>query len=239
MAADSWTATTVRLVASRIAFQRTISAVAIALWSFPPAANPISSAVVLVDPPSRLDRASTSLHPELTINGASASQRERLDLAVHRFTDLGLSLPDLEVRFVGGQDSCQGHMGLFDAAPSPWRVTICSEASFVYEHELAHAWAHANLTDERRTDFMKARGLSVWSDPAVPWSERGVEDVAFVIQQGLAGLPLPPVFDAKHQALFDAFELLTGRQAPILREWKTRHQHKPRNDLASRPPHRR
>ena len=46
-------------------------------------------------------------------------------------------------------------MGLFESALQPWRITICSEASFLYEHELAHAWEHANLTDAKRMAFMK------------------------------------------------------------------------------------
>lgn len=204
-------------MASRTAAYRAISALAIALWTIPPLSNATSSAVGAVDFPSRADRTATSLQPTLMIEGASHSQLKRLTLALHRFTGLGLALPDLEIRFVDRRDSCQGHMGLFETAPQPWRITICSEASFLYEHELAHAWEHANLTDAERMAFMEVRGRSTWSDPDVPWSERGVEDVAFVVQRGLAGL-LPPILHDEDRALLEAFELLTGRPAPILGE---------------------
>ncbi len=72
------------------------------------------------------------------------------------------------------------------------------------------------MTDDARARFMELRGYTVWSDHEVPWNQRGVEDAAFVIQQGLGGLPLPPVLSDELVSRLDAFQLLTGFPDPRL-----------------------
>jgi hypothetical protein len=160
-----------------------------------------------------------SLAPVVTVQSASASQFGRLALALDRFSAAGLKLPDMHIQFSTNESACGGRMGQFDPGSSPWRISICSHLDFVYEHELAHAWERATMTDESRQAFMELRGLTVWADSVVPWKERGLEVVAFIIQQGLAGLPLPPVLSAEGLSRMKAFELLTGRPAPLLVEW--------------------
>jgi hypothetical protein len=95
-------------------------------------------------------------------------------------------------------------------------ISICSEAGFVYEHELAHAWEAATLNEKLRAEFMALRGYAVWSDHTVPWNERGVEDAVFIIQQGLDGLPLPPHLFDKQRSRLVAFELVAGFRDPRL-----------------------
>jgi hypothetical protein len=90
---------------------------------------------------------------------------------------------------------------------------------FVYEHELAHAWEAGSMTNELRSAFMDLRGYTDWSGSDMPGNERGIEGVAFVIQQGLAGLPLPPALGTEAISRLEAFELLTGQPAPRLVEW--------------------
>ncbi|MFO7549292.1 MAG: hypothetical protein R6X29_10555 [Acidimicrobiia bacterium] len=160
-----------------------------------------------------------SLQPVLTVRGGTAEQLERLDLAIERFRRAGLELPDLEIVFTQGPDECRGHMGLFSSRATPWRVTICSPLGFVYEHELAHAWERATMTEEERDAFVARFGYAGWSAPDVPREERGIEGVAIAIQQALAGLPLPPVLHPATVARLEAFELLTDRPAPRLAEW--------------------
>ena len=99
------------------------------------------------------------------------------------------------------------------------RITICQRDGVVYEHELAHAWARAALDDEDRAAFMAARGHTVWNDHDVPWNERATEDLAMIIQQGLAGLPLPPVLGDEWTSRMQAFEMMTGRVPPVLDVW--------------------
>lgn len=160
-----------------------------------------------------------SLTPVITVRNGTAFLHERLAEAVARFTDAGLLLPNLEVEFGDNRDDCGGHFGLFRHGPPPWKIQICSSLDFVYEHELAHAWERANLTDEVRGEFMRLRGYSTWADNTAPWNERGVEGVAVVIQQGLAGLPLPAFISSEHENRLEAYALLTGRPAPRLLEW--------------------
>ena len=157
----------------------------------------------------------------VNVRNASPSQHSRLAAALERFALAELELPDLEVVFSDDTAACRDHLGLFLSRTTPWRILICSRVDFLYEHELAHAWEKANLSEETRQKFMELRGYRNWSDYSAAWNERGVEGAAFVIQQGLAGLPLPPVLGREAVNRLVAFELLTGRPAPRLVEWMT------------------
>lgn len=150
----------------------------------------------------------------VSVAGGTEAQAKRLGEALERFSDAGLELPELTVVFSIDERDCHGRMGWFDPAVTPWRITICSTADFVYEHELAHAWERANLTDERRRAFMVFRGHDSWADPDDRWMERGVEGVAFIIQQGLLADPLTEPLTEEMAHRMEAFELLTGRPAP-------------------------
>ncbi len=196
----------------------------------PQPATPIDEPVRLVDPfrevaaPIGLpaERIDVSTTPRVTVRYGTSAHHQRLDLALARFREAGLALPDLEVVFAGTETSCKGHHGLFQQSHTPWRITICSDVGFVYEHELAHGWLAATMTDEQREGFMDLRGYTVWSDHDVPWNERGIEGVAFIIQQGLGGLPLPPALSDEQLSRLDAFEFLTGSPDPRLAEWEAR-----------------
>ncbi|CAN5744276.1 hypothetical protein BH23ACT5_BH23ACT5_21640 [soil metagenome] len=165
-----------------------------------------------------------SLTPVVTVRNGSQIQLDRLDLAIDRFAAAGLPLPELHIEFLAAEDSCRGALGLFDTNTTPWRISICSSLDFVYEHELAHSWERATLTNEMRDAFMQMRGHSVWRGSGVPWKERGVEGAAFVIQQGLEGKPLPPVLSTEIVSRLEAFELLTDSPAPRLVEWMARRE---------------
>lgn len=162
----------------------------------------------------------TSLEPEVAVRGGTPEEHRRLKRALDRFASNGLHLPELEVEFRDDGDACNGHIGLFRPGHTPWRVRIgAGSVDSVYEHELAHACELANLTDETRRNFMGIRDFSTWADKGVPWNERGIEGVAIVIQQGLAGLPLPPRLSTEHQSRLAAYDLLTDQPAPRLLEW--------------------
>jgi len=114
-----------------------------------------------------------------------------------------------------GAESCDGHYGLYHHSESAPEVTICTELDFVYEHELAHAWAAFWTSDERRSRFMEICATSAWNDPSADWGDRGVEQAAFVIQQTLA-LPLPTIQGREFENRVAAFEALTGMGDPRL-----------------------
>ena len=98
-------------------------------------------------------------------------------------------------------------------------MSVCSGMDVTYEHELAHAWARWNLDPSERDAFMERRGHLAWNDHDLPWNERATEDLAVIVQQGVAGLPLPPVLGREWTARMDAYELVTGRIAPVLVDW--------------------
>lgn len=123
----------------------------------------------------------------------------------------------LEVRFPDDKEGCAGAHGRFTTSTNPRRISICpTELVTVYEHELAHAWERANLTDAQRQTFMEMRGYDVWNDKSVPWRERGMEGAAVIIQQGVNGLPLPPALSDEAMSRLAAFQLLTGFPDPRL-----------------------
>lgn len=156
----------------------------------------------------------------LLIHGASSSQRRRLQHALSHFSQAGLSLPSLQVRFYSEQSPCHGAKGSFNPNTEPWTISICTvEVGSVLEHELAHAWERANLTDSRRDAFLRLRDLDQWRGEETDWNDRGVEWAAVIIQQGLAGLPLSPHLSSETISRLQGFEILTGRPAPVLAEW--------------------
>lgn len=157
---------------------------------------------------------------KVEIHDGSPDQIEHVKRAVTAFERAGLELPPVRVWFPGEPDSCHHSHGLFTASEEIMQIRICStDSEWVYLHELAHAWERANVTDEQRLAFIDALGLERWRDPDAPWNERGVEWAAVVIQQGLAGLSLPPVLSDETLARLRGFEILTGQVAPVLAEW--------------------
>lgn len=177
-----------------------------------------------MDPPQP-PTAPFALHAgHVDVIGATPDEQRRLAEAIARFRQLGLVLPALIVSFHDDGSACKGSPGVFSARSFPWHISICdSDLLPVYEHELAHAWLRAHMTDDVRNEFMNLRGYAAWSDHSLPWNQRGVEGAAFVIQQGLSGLPLAPVLSPEIESRLTAFELLTGRSDPRLQEWTRRY----------------
>jgi len=155
-----------------------------------------------------------SMTPTVTTVGATAADESALADALARFSSNGLPLPDLDVRFFDDEADCGGHYGLFQQQFTPWRILVCSDLAFVPTHEFAHAWEAANLSDEDRDQYLEARGLGTWSDPAAPWKERGVEDAAFMIQQNLTATSAPLASPTWYERMA-AYELLTGSPSPL------------------------
>ena len=153
----------------------------------------------------------SSLYPELMIEGGTQSQWDRLALAVARFRDAGLPLPDLAIVFASDPGACHGFYGLYEHDVQTPRITYCSEIEFVYEHELAHAWEAHSATDQQRQSFMDMRGYTVWADANIAWNESGREGAAFIIQQTIGGFDVPYAPSAEFLDRSAAFTALTGR----------------------------
>lgn len=160
-----------------------------------------------------------SVYPAVVAINATPQQQLRLEEALERFRSANLPLPPLHVEFHSDTDACGGHLGVFQPQFTPWRIMICNSLDAVYEHELAHVWELANVDDDTRQEFMAHRELKTWNDAAVPWNQRGNEQAAFIIQQGLVELALPPTLSAENRSRLVGYAILTGRPAPRLLRW--------------------
>lgn len=199
---------TARLLASLATLTTIIPLVVDTDSSTPPDAGSVTDHVIQV-----------SAEPTIRIHGGTADSLAPLRDALAGFRDAGLQLPDLVVSLSDDEADCGGHEGRFRDSTTPWEISICSTGDAVYEHELAHAWERANLRDDQRAEFMILRGYEVWSSADVPWNERGVEGVAFVIQQGLSDVPLSPALSDEARSRMQTYEFLTGTPAPRLVRW--------------------
>lgn len=165
----------------------------------------------------------TSDSRAVQVHGASESDLMRVDAALARFEAGGLVLPPIQITFHEELGSCRGHLGLFHVSEGVSRIDICDrEADFVYEHELAHVWIAHNVDEEMRMALEALLGFESWSDHNDPWNTRGVELAAVVIQQGLAGFPLPTEIPQQLLDRTRAYSLMTDRVSPQYAEWQER-----------------
>ena len=153
--------------------------------------------------------------PVVQVFGADDIEHRRVDEALGRFAVNGLALPDLDVHFFDDEAACKGHQGLFQQRYEPWRVVICGDLEFVVTHEFAHAWEAANVDDAGRAHYVEHRGLPTWDGGEFEWLERGVEDVAFTIQQILMATANRPLTSSTWVERAAAYELITGRPCPL------------------------
>ncbi len=140
---------------------------------------------VASQPAEQLPAAVATYHAPMagiTVLGSDA-ERERVETATAVFATLGMSLPNLEIRFWDDNVKCNGYLGWFSPSSLPWTIDICSETAMIIPHELSHAWERATLTDADRHTYMEARGFDVWQDPALDPNLTAIENVALVVQQ--------------------------------------------------------
>ncbi len=146
---------------------------------------------------------------------AAPALRARVEDAIRRFEDAGLTVPPVEVTFSASSDSCDGYQGLFSPQLDPPRVTYCGTPSdWVFEHELAHAWVEFNVSEDTRKAFMDWRELESWNDHSGAWGRQGAEQAAFAIQQGVMGRGENP--STEHLRRLCGFQMLAGLSLPEL-----------------------
>jgi hypothetical protein len=155
----------------------------------------------------------------LEIHGANAAEARTVDWALHRYREAGLThMPPLEVFLHRDYDACNSGIGLYNSG----RIDLCTKASSEpYQrkfalHEMAHAWAEANVDARTLERFLDVRGIASWNDRTDPWKERGTEQSAEIIAWGLGEGEIAPLLPTSLDAetLSSLYELLTGR-API------------------------
>lgn len=113
----------------------------------------------------------------------SEEQTALVEWATDRFDSAGLDLPDIDFVFHDSLMACDGHVGLYHA--SRRLLEMCRLDLRTALHELAHAWANAELDDETRHAFMASRGLDVWHDADTAWEQRATEHAAEIVAWAL------------------------------------------------------
>lgn len=163
-----------------------------------------------------------AVKPSLTTDGSPSENEDALlKWASARFARAGLDLPAVSVAFHDQREACAGHPGLFRDQPNP-RIDICGLSDFstaakkTMLHEMAHAWAHENLSDDDIQEFLILRGLEIWAGPDAPWELKGTEHAAEIVSWALFDreLDLVTIPDADAQAIEASYRVLTGRSLP-------------------------
>lgn len=164
----------------------------------------------------------TTAAAEITIDSASADWTRRVQWGLARFRAAGLALPPIAISVHVDKAECDGNTGLFEPR-DPVEVHLCSSsavesrtARLITLHELAHAWAETQLTEEARASFLRLRGLDAWVAEGIPRHEWGAEHSAEVVSWGLMDemIPIVRIYDASTPELAVAFDLLVG-ESPL------------------------
>ena len=147
-----------------------------------------------------------------------------LEWALRRYELAGLAVPPVAVDTHDDRSGCDGHVAVFIPADPVPEIHLCFDADApellrqrVVLHEVAHAWTHAHLTDDERSEFVRMRGLEHWRGPA-RWFEQGTEHAAEIIAWGLLETDVGVLTVAPNDpvGLRDAFRFLTGVE-PVCR----------------------
>ena len=163
-----------------------------------------------------------AVNASLTIDGSEwEGDDDLVRWAISRFVVAELDPPAVNVAFHDEIGACAGHPGLYRDQPSP-RIDICGFANISTAskrttlHELAHAWAHENLTDNDIDKFLRMRRLDTWAGPHAPWELRGSEHAAEIISWALFDreLELVTIPNADMEATEASYRLLTGKSLP-------------------------
>jgi hypothetical protein len=135
----------------------------------------------LASGPGPAGTGSTGLASDLS--HLTAEQAQVVVWAEARFAEAGLELPTIPYRFHDHEDECDGHRGIYRIRTG--MVEMCTTLEKVMLHEMAHAWAEANMTARDKAEFVARRGLPTWGSRKFPWEERGTEHVAEILAWGL------------------------------------------------------
>jgi hypothetical protein len=163
------------------------------------------------------EEAEIEIRTETTIQAETVEQREMVEWALSRFEEAGLELPVLTIHAFGDRSGCNGNFGHFgtDYAGN-YEVYLCG-IDFTVLHELGHAWAAYNLTEEKKQEFLDKDYAAAdlwWADK---WLDSGSEHCANVIAWGLmeSRVNQTRTRPNDHNSMLEAFEFLTDGAEPL------------------------
>ena len=160
---------------------------------------------------------------EVELVDLPAEFADMVNWAVDLFDEAGLGLPPMRFVYHGDEPtSCSGWRGAHRHVDGRSTIDICtSDAGNVTAalvlHEIAHAWAAHDLSDERRAEFQSLRGWTYWSNhQEADWHENGSEQAAEMILWGLIDRPIGIITINDHSCddLDAGYRALTG-QSPL------------------------
>lgn len=143
--------------------------------------------------------------------------------AVDLFDEAGLSLPPLRFVYHGDdQTPCSGWRGAHRYLDGRSTIDICTDepgkvTEALFLHEIAHAWAAHELTDDRKAHFGALRGWTYWSNhQQAEWHDNGSEQAAEIMVWGLIDRPVGIIKINDHGCddLDAGYRALTG-QPPL------------------------
>ncbi len=143
--------------------------------------------------------------------------------AIGLFDEAGLALPPMGFEYHGDDTTaCSGRRGAHHRADGGSFIDICTSdvgpvTSFLILHEMAHAWASVDLSEQRRDAFKSLRGWTDWSNHAeIAWYDNGAEQAAEIMVWGLIDRPVGIVTINDHSCedLDAGYRALTG-QTPL------------------------
>jgi len=153
---------------------------------------------------------------ETTIQTETREQRKMVEWALSRFDEAGLELPILTIYAFSDRSGCNGNFGYFshDHAGN-FEVHICG-IDFTMLHELGHAWAAYNLTEQDKEEFLAEYAhADEWRTD--DWLLSGSEHCANVIAWGLMDNRVNQTrtrpYD--HNSMLEAFDYLTDGGEPL------------------------
>ncbi len=139
------------------------------------------------------------------------------------FDEAGLALPPMSFDYHGDDTTaCSGWRGAHRTVDRVSIIDICTSdpgpvTAALVLHEMAHAWASVELSDQRKDEFQALRGWAEWSNHAdIAWHDNGAEQAAEIMVWGLIDRPIGIVTISDHSCddLDAGYRVLTG-EAPL------------------------
>jgi hypothetical protein len=148
------------------------------------------------------------------IAGANPEQVDAITWAIQRYAEAGLELPALAIVVHPTSDGCGGNRGQYHIVGNADVVDLCDTSDPVILHELAHAWAAHQASDQTKAAFLAFEGLQAWSGSDIPYDDRGTEHAAQTMSLCLAERPLTPIDAGRYANYLEGYEILTGMTSP-------------------------
>lgn len=174
---------------------------------------------------------------EIVVINGSPDLLTLLEWSYSRFVLAGIDEPIVEViSFDAKLPECEGLAGWI-SSDDEIAINVCLSAERLCRdvngvvltsagklcvlHELAHAWAFDNLTEETESEFMSFVSVDVWNDSSFRWHERGVEVAADTLAWGLMDQQLRMVrlSEPGYDYLRDGFLILTGVEPVVTKSF--------------------